>query len=646
MKVIVAKTAGFCFGVKRAVDFAYSKVGQKNIYTYGPIIHNKEVTNDLEEKGIRVIDSLEEGKNGEIIIRSHGVPPTVYDKLEIENIKYTDCTCPYVKKIHNIVRNSYTKDKKSIIIVGSGIHPEVIGINGECNNTAIIVDSVERAVNTELNNNTQYALVVQTTFQIDVYNEIISILSQKSDNIEVHNTICSATSDRQREAVEIAKVVDIMVVLGDKNSSNTRKLYEISKKICKNVYFCETISDLRLKNLKNDVTIGVTAGASTPPGIIKEAVSAMSEMENKSFEEMLNESLVQLRSGEVVKGKVLSVNDNGEVAVDLKYKSDGIIPRAEFSDDVNVNPADVVKIGDEIEVYVVRVNDGDGNVLLSKKKVDADKNFIVIEEAFNEHKTVNGKVTDVVKGGLIANVDGVRVFVPSSQISNRYVEDLSSFVGKSFDFEILEFDKSRARTRIVAGRKALAQKEIDEKRAKVFETINVGDRIDGTVSRIVEFGAFVDLGGVDGLIHISEMSWGRVKKVTDVLKVGDKVTVTVLDVNPEKGKISLSLKDLNADPWNTAAEKYAVGNVVTGKVVRMVPFGAFVELEEGVDGLVHISQIAYKHVEKPEDELTVGQEINAKVTELDLDNKKISLSIKETLEKPGKAEETENTDAE
>lgn len=646
MKVIVAKTAGFCFGVKRAVDFAYSKVGQENIYTYGPIIHNKEVTNDLEEKGIRVIDSLEDGKNGEIIIRSHGVPPTVYDKLEIENIKYTDCTCPYVKKIHNIVRNSYTKDKKSIIIVGSGIHPEVIGINGECNNTAIIVDSVERAGNTELNNNTQYALVVQTTFQIDVYNEIISILSQKSDNIEVHNTICSATSDRQREAVEIAKVVDIMVVLGDKNSSNTRKLYEISKKICKNVYFCETISDLRLKNLKNDVTIGVTAGASTPPGIIKEAVSAMSEMENKSFEEMLNESLVQLRSGEVVKGKVLSVNDNGEVAVDLKYKSDGIIPRAEFSDDVNVNPADVVKIGDEIEVYVVRVNDGDGNVLLSKKKVDADKNFIVIEEAFNEHKTVNGKVTDVVKGGLIANVDGVRVFVPSSQISNRYVEDLSSFVGKSFDFEILEFDKSRARTRIVAGRKALAQKEIDEKRAKVFETINVGDRIDGTVSRIVEFGAFVDLGGVDGLIHISEMSWGRVKKVTDVLKVGDKVTVTVLDVNPEKGKISLSLKDLNADPWNTAAEKYAVGNVVTGKVVRMVPFGAFVELEEGVDGLVHISQIAYKHVEKPEDELTVGQEINAKVTELDLDNKKISLSIKETLEKPGKAEETENTDAE
>ncbi len=643
MKVIVAKTAGFCFGVKRAVDFAYSKVGQPNIYTYGPIIHNKEVTKDLDEKGIKIIDDLEDGKNGEIIIRSHGVPPSVYKKLETENIEYTDCTCPFVKKIHNIVRKSYVDEKKSIIIVGSSEHPEVIGINGECDNTALIIDSIENAQKIELNRDIEYALVVQTTFQIDVYNKIILTLLEKSDNIKVNNTICSATSDRQKEAVEIAGKVDIMIVLGDKNSSNTRKLYEISRKICENVYFCETISDLRLKNLKKDVTIGVTAGASTPPDIIKEAVSAMSEMENKSFEEMLNESLVQLRSGEVVKGKVLSINeDNGEVAVDLKYKSDGIIPKSEFTDDDSVNPADVVKVGDEIEVYVVRVNDGDGNVLLSKKKVDADKNFIAIEEAYNEHKTVNGKITDVVKGGLIANVDGVRVFVPSSQISNRYVEDLSSFVGNSYDFEILEFDKSRARTRIVAGRKALVQKEIDEKKAKVFATINVGDRIEGTVSRIVEFGAFVDLGGVDGLIHISEMSWGRVKKVTDVLKVGDKVTVTVLDVNPEKGKISLSLKDLNADPWNTAAEKYAVGNVVAGKVVRMVPFGAFIELEEGVDGLVHISQIAYKHVEKPEDELTVGQEIQAKVTELDLDNKKISLSIKETLEKPSKPEEAEN----
>ena len=371
----------------------------------------------------------------------------------------------------------------------------------------------------------------------------------------------------------------------------------------------------------------------------------MSEMENKSFEEMLDDSLVTLRTGQIVKGTVISVSDAGEVSVNLGYKSDGIIARSEFSDDDSVNPAEVVKPGDEIEVFVIRVYDGDGNVQLSKKKVDADKNYAVIEEAFNNGSTVTGKVTEQVKGGLIALVNGARVFVPSSQISNRYVEDLSSFIGNEYEFEVLEYDRSKRR--IVVGRKALVQKEIEAKKAEVFSSIKVGDRIEGKVSRIVDFGAFVDLGGVDGLIHISEMSWGRVKKVTDVLSVGDDVTVTVLDINPEKGKISLSLKDLNADPWKDAETKYAVGNIVTGKVVRMVPFGAFVELEEGVDGLVHISQIAYKHVEKPEDELTIGQEIQAKVTELDLAAKKISLSIKETLEKPAKnANDEEETSEE
>lgn len=641
MEIILAKSAGFCFGVKRAVDYAYSKAGKGDIYTYGPIIHNKEVTGDLDKKGVHVIENLDDVKYGEIIIRSHGVPPSVYEALEKRGLEYTDCTCPFVKKIHNIVKDNYNKGKR-IIIVGNKSHPEIIGINGWCKNSAITINSLEEAENAEIEKGVDYALVVQTTFQTDVFESIIACLNKKSDNIEIFRTICSATGDRQKEAVEIAKVADQMIVLGDKSSSNTRKLYEISKKYCKNVYLCERICDLELQKIKNNGTMGITAGASTPSVIIKEAVNAMSEMENKSFEEMLDSSLVTLRTGQIVKGKVISVSATGEVAVDLGYKSDGIIARSEFSDDANVNPAEVVKAGDEIEVFVVRVNDGDGNVQLSKKKVDADKNYVVIEEAFNNGTPVKGKVTEQVKGGLIAIVNGARVFVPSSQISNRYVEDLSSFIGKEFDFEVLEFDKSKRR--IVVGRKALAQKEIDAKRAEVFSAIKVGDKINGKVSRIVEFGAFVDLGGVDGLIHISEMSWGRVKKVTDVLSVGDDVTVTVLDVNPEKGKISLSLKDLNADPWKDAATKYAVGNVVTGKVVRMVPFGAFVELEEGVDGLVHISQIAYKHVEKPEDELTIGQEIQAKVTELDLDAKKISLSIKETLEKPAKANKAEDAE--
>jgi 4-hydroxy-3-methylbut-2-enyl diphosphate reductase len=348
---------------------------------------------------------------------------------------------------------------------------------------------------------------------------------------------------------------------------------------------------------------------------------------------------VSLHTGQVVKGRVINVSDTGVVNVDLGYKSDGTIARSEFSDDPNVDPAEVVKPGDEITVFVIRVNDGEGNVQLSKKKVDAVKGYDEIEAAYNEKKTVTGKVVETVKGGLMALVNGIKVFVPSSQISNRYVEDLSGFVGNEYEFEILEYSTEKARPRVVAGRKALAQKEIDAKRKQVFESIHEGDKIEGSVSRIVDFGAFVDLGGVDGLIHISEMSWGRVRKVTDVLKEGQAVTVTVLGVDPEKGKISLSLKDADADPWKNADTKYAVGNIVTGKVVRMTTFGAFVELEDGVDGLVHISQIANKHVEKPEDELTIGQEISAKVTELDLDNKKISLSIKETLPKPEKADE-------
>lgn len=643
MEIKLAKSAGFCFGVKRAVDYAYSKEGQKNIYTFGPIIHNKNVTGDLESKGIKISEELDTAKDGELIIRSHGVPPKVYAELEKKGIKYTDCTCPFVKKIHNIVEKNY-KEGKSIIIIGNSVHPEIIGINGRCDNSAVIINSVDEAKNVQLDNTKNYALVVQTTFQLDVFNDIISILTGDNNSIEVFNTICNATSDRQKEAVEIAKSVDKMIVLGDKNSSNTKKLYEISKKFCKNVYLCETICDLQLKNFSINDKIGLTAGASTPPVIIKEAVRAMSEIENKSFEEMIDSSLVSLHTGDIVKGTVIGVSETGEVSVNLGYKSDGIIPRNEFSSDDSVNPAEAVKAGDEIEVFVVRVNDGEGNVQLSKKRVDADKNIVAIEEAFNNNEVISAKIVEVVKGGLIALINGVRAFVPSSQISNRYVEDLSTFVGQTLDFNILEFDRSKRR--IVAGRKALAQKEIDEKRAKVFASIKPTDRIDGTVSRIVDFGAFVDLGGVDGLIHISEMSWGRVKKVSDVLKVGDSVKVTVLDVNQEKGKISLSLKDLNADPWKTAAEKYAVGNIVTGKVVRMVPFGAFVELEEGVDGLVHISQIAYKHVEKPEDELTIGQEISAKVTELDTENKKISLSIKETLEKPSKAEKAEEAPAE
>ncbi|WP_304507452.1 bifunctional 4-hydroxy-3-methylbut-2-enyl diphosphate reductase/30S ribosomal protein S1 [Anaerotignum sp.] len=649
-EIILAQSAGFCFGVKRAIEMAYKQIEKKEkTYSYGPLIHNKEVTGDLEKKGLAIIESLDNIEEGAVLIRSHGVGKALYDALEEKGLGMIDGTCPFVKKIHNLVKEHHDLNE-GVIIAGNSQHPEVIGINGWCENEAEIIETPQEASALELKDGQKYILVVQTTFRQSRFEEIVKELNKKNIQLEVFNTICSATEKRQTEAVALSQKVDKMIVIGDKKSSNTQKLVEICGKNCNNTVHIETICDLVLNNfLKND-KIGITAGASTPPAIIKEVVVTMSEAfdnavqnlegsEEITFEQMLEDSLVTLHTGDVVKGTVIQVV-NEEVSVNLGYKSDGVIPRGEFSSDPTVIPSELVQPGDEIEVFVIRVNDGDGNVLLSKKRIEAQKGMEDIEVAFNEKTVVAGTVTEVVKGGLIAVVNGVRVFIPSSQVSNRFIEDLSVFKGQELDFNIIEMD--RVKRRIIGGRKALVEKEISAKRAALFASIEAGSKVTGTVSRLTDFGAFVDLGGVDGLIHISEMSWGRITNPKEVLKEGQTVEVFVLDVDKEKGKISLSLKDIKMNPWNFVAEKYAVGTIVEGKVVRMVPFGAFVELEPGVDGLVHISQIANKHVVKPEDELKVGEVISVKVLEVNTEQKKISLS-KRQAEAPA---EEENTEAE
>lgn len=635
MEIITAKSAGFCFGVNRAIEACYKEIEKGGrIVTYGPLIHNKNVNRDLEKHGVKTVDSLDECEGSTVIIRSHGVGKDVYDELDSRGINYVDGTCPFVKKIHGIVRKKRDEGYE-IIIIGDGKHPEVIGINGWCDNSAIITDNEEEARKLELDSEKNYAVVVQTTFRESKYNNILNVLMEKAGRLTADNTICSATEERQKEAVKLSKEVDKMLVIGDKGSSNTQKLYEICRKNCKNTYYIETIEDLVLNNYKFNDRIGITAGASTPPAIIKEVITTMSEMdgvkntmegEELTFEQMLNDSFVTLHTGDVVKGTVISTAGE-EVSVNLGYKSDGVIPRGEFSSDASVVPSQVVQPGDEIEVFVVRVNDGDGNVLLSKKKVESQKGMEEIEKAFEEKSTVTGKVVKIVKGGLIAVANGIQVFIPSSQVSGRFVEDLSVYDGTELTFNIIELD--RAKHRIIGGRKALLAKEAEEKKAAVFAALEAGKKVTGTVSRITDFGAFVDLGGVDGLIHISEMSWGRISNPKEVLSEGDTVEVVVLDVDKEKSKISLSLKDVTPNPWSLAAEKYAVGSIVEGKVVRMVPFGAFIELEPGVDGLVHISQIANKRVEKPEDELNIGEIIKVKVIDVNAEQKKISLSKKE-----------------
>ena len=630
----VAESAGFCFGVKRAIEMAYEAIGvEPKLYSYGQLIHNKTVTDDLASKGLEIVESLDGLTEGTLLIRSHGVGKALYDEAEAKGLKILDGTCPFVKKIHNIVHDKLAEGL-GIIIVGDGTHPEVIGINGWCENAAVILEDEEAAKTKEIPEKEKYAVVVQTTFRQAKFDKILEILQDRGVNMEVHNTICSATEKRQTEAEELSKTVDKMIVIGGKNSSNTQKLVEICAKNCGNTVHIETICDLVLNNFGKDDKIGITAGASTPPAIIKEVVVTMSEAlenavqnlggsEEATFEQMLEESLVTLHTGDVVKGTVIQVV-NEEVSVNLGFKSDGIIARGEFSSDPTVIPSKTVQPGDEIEVFVVRVNDGDGNVMLSRKRIEAQKGIEEIEAAYNDKAVVTGTVTNVVKGGLIAVVNGVNVFIPSSQVSNRFIEDLSVFNGQELEFNIIEVD--RVKRRFIGGRKALVEQEIAAKRAALFETIQAGSRVNGTVSRLTDFGAFVDLGGVDGLIHISEMSWGRISNPKEVLKEGQEVEVFVLDVDKEKGKISLSLKDADKNPWKLAAEKYAVGSIVEGKVVRMVPFGAFVELEPGVDGLVHISQIANKHVVKPEDELKVGEIINVKVLEVNPEQKKISLS--------------------
>lgn len=630
----VAESAGFCFGVKRAIEMAYEAIGvEPKLYSYGQLIHNKTVTDDLASKGLQIVENLDGLTEGTLLIRSHGVGKALYDEAEAKGLKILDGTCPFVKKIHNIVHDKLAEGM-GIIIVGDGTHPEVIGINGWCENAAVILEDEEAAKTKEIPEKEKCAVVVQTTFRQAKFDKILEILQDRGVNMEVHNTICSATEKRQTEAEELSKTVDKMIVIGGKNSSNTQKLVEICAKNCGNTVHIETICDLVLNNFGKDDKIGITAGASTPPAIIKEVVVTMSEAlenavqnlggsEEATFEQMLEESLVTLHTGDVVKGTVIQVV-NEEVSVNLGFKSDGIIARGEFSSDPTVIPSKTVQPGDEIEVFVVRVNDGDGNVMLSRKRIEAQKGIEEIEAAYNDKAVVTGTVTNVVKGGLIAVVNGVNVFIPSSQVSNRFIEDLSVFNGQELEFNIIEVD--RVKRRFIGGRKALVEQEIAAKRAALFETIQAGSRVNGTVSRLTDFGAFVDLGGVDGLIHISEMSWGRISNPKEVLKEGQEVEVFVLDVDKEKGKISLSLKDADKNPWKLAAEKYAVGSIVEGKVVRMVPFGAFVELEPGVDGLVHISQIANKHVVKPEDELKVGEIINVKVLEVNPEQKKISLS--------------------
>ena len=631
MKILLAKSAGFCFGVDKAVNIVYNLLNsnEKNICTLGPIIHNDQLVNDLKAKGVTVISDISEARaEGKVVIRTHGVTPDVYEKLEEYKLEAIDATCPYVKKIHKLVSEKYNEGCK-IIIAGDRDHPEVKGINGWCGNSAYIADSPEDVDNIP-DMDVECCIVAQTTITKEKWDNINIKLQKKCKNIVKFDTICNATSSRQNEAEKIAKSADAMIVIGSKSSSNTQKLYEISKKYCPRTYIIETFGDLPPIDITDIKILGITAGASTPDVIIKEVLEKMDELNKQememNFKDAFESSLVTLQSGEIVKGRIIGFN-NAEIFVDLGYKSDGIIAVSEYSDDPDFKPEAHLKAGDEIEVYIVRVNDGEGTVQLSKKKVDAMRSIDSVEEAFENKTPITAKVIEVTNGGLIASAKGVRIFIPASQISDRYVKDLGEYLRQTVTLRIVEFNKQKRK--IVGSSKVILAEQRERSGNEFWGNVEVGKKYEGVVKSLMDFGAFVDIGGVDGLVHVSELSWNKVKHPSEVLKIGDIIDVTVLEFDKDKKRISLGYKKSEDNPWLKAAEKYKVGEIVKGKVVRLVPFGAFVELEKGIDGLVHISQISNVRIAKPGDVLTIGQDVEARIVEFNLDAKKISLSIKD-----------------
>lgn len=635
MSVTVAKTAGFCFGVRRAVDLAGQQAGKNGVlYAYGEIIHNMHEIRRLEERGVRTAQTLEEIPDGaKVLIRAHGVPRTVYDTLAAKNCEVFDATCPFVQKIHRIVDRE-SRDGRLIVILGSAGHPEVVGIQGWCGESVVLEGETQaRAFTEQLEMvDRPLAVVAQTTVNRAIWNISVGLIKKRCTNLKIFDTICKATDERQSEARLLAGASDQMVVIGDKKSSNTKRLYEISRSLCKNVLYIEDAAELTTQELCRDGRVGITAGASTPAWIIKEVSNMMSEetkIENgEDFAAMLEESFKTLNTGEKVTGTVVAVSTT-DVQVDLGVKHTAYIPVSELSDDPNYDVAANIHPGDEIEAVVVRVNDGEGTVTLSKKRVDQLKGWETIEKAYEEHTVVEGTIVEENRGGVVATAFGVRVFIPASQTGVPKDQPMSQLVKTKQSFYITEIN--RQRKRVVGSIRQIQQEARKAAAEKIWSTIEVGNEYEGTVKSLTSYGAFVDIGGVDGMVHISELSWGRIKHPSEVVNVGDKVKVFVIGLDKENKKISLGYKREEDNPWNVFKSKYGVGDVAEVKILKFMPFGAFAEIVPGVDGLIHISQIADHRIAKPEDVLEVGQQVEAKIIDINDEKKKVSLSIRALL---------------
>ncbi len=719
MKIEIADKAGFCFGVARAVKIAYESAERKEkTVCYGMLIHNQDVMGELLEKGVSVINDTKDAKSGEnVIIRAHGIPEKEQKFLLGQGANIIDATCPFVKKIHSIVNEAYAKGN-NIVIVGDPVHPEVKGINGWCENSAKVINSDEEAEKIQFENPEKpLTVVAQTTIRKDFFKKISKTLKKHFTNAEIFDTICSATDERQKAAESLAERADLMIVIGGKDSSNTRKLYELCSEHCENTFCVENAKELKKYINKGKIPetkklVGITAGASTPDSVIKEVCLTMAENNEMNFAEALEETLKPIKSGEVVKGVVIGVTPT-EVRVDIGNKYDGIIPADEITDDSNANIAELVKVGEEVEVFVVHVSDRDGVVTLSKKKIDAAKGIEELKVSFENNEILTGRVIELVRGGVVTIVKGVRVFIPASECAERYISDLGVLLGSEKNFRIIKMDVDRhGRQRVVGSIKVVAKEESDKASAAFWadaeegklykgtiksltsfgafvdlggvdglihiselsatrishpsEVVKVGDEIEvyikeldkeknrislvkelkeqkaaafwedaevgkqytGIIKSLTKFGVFVDIGGVDGLVHISELSWQRIKHPSEVVKEGEEITVYIKELNKETGKVSLGYKKEEDSPWVKATSDLSVGDDIKCKIVRILPFGAFAEIAPYVDGLIHISQISNERIGKPSDVLAIGDVVDAKVVEINNETKQIGLSMK------------------
>ena len=659
-QVILAKKAGFCFGVDRAIKLIEELTAQgKSVATLGPIIHNQQVINALSEKGVVVVDEPEQTKDGTtLVLRTHGVTRDVLERVENIGCEYIDAACPFVKKIHKIVLDNSSEDVITVI-AGDCNHPEVRAIKSCAKGESYVVGTAEELENLVQNNphlqTNSVIFVSQTTFSIKEWKKTVKKANLLCTNVKIFDTICSATEERQNEAEELSHICDAMVIVGGRHSSNTAKLFNVCQKNCPS-FLIETAQELYGIKLQGFNIVGLTAGASTPAGIIKEVLETMSEIlkENNMIEEervldsasadefdfaaALEESLNSMNSDQKVVGTVLSVSPT-EIQVDIGRKQTGYIPFNEYSNDPNADPKAELKVGDTLNLIIMKTNDQEGVTMLSKKRYDAIAAWDEIVNAEGTDTILEGVVTEVIRGGVIVVSNNARLFIPASLATANRNDKLEDLLKKTVKFKVIEVNKQRRRA--VGSIRAVLKEERKEAEAKFWAEAQEGEVRKGVVKSLMKFGAFVDIGGVDGMIHVSELSWSRIKDPSEVVNVGDEVEVTIKSLNPEKKQIALGYKKLEDNPWEIFKSKYSVGDEAEVEIANFTDFGAFAHIISGIDGLIHISQIANKHVAKPADVLKIGEKVTVKITEIDEERKRVSLSIRALLPEEVAEEATE-----